>query len=212
MNMLLLKILLLFALSVNSFAAFVYITDEVDIPIRSAKSFEDNIIRSAPSGTKLKILQTDADGWTKIKLERTIGWVISRYLTNNPPARIELEKLRKTANANALLVTKQKNNIKKLEQELQEIKKSNKDNRISALKAQAEKRHIENTYAEALKIEHENTRLKQHNLNLQSEIKLLQTGNTTTIENSNRLWFLYGGIVMILGVIIGFLVSMKRRR
>jgi len=199
-------------LSFNIFAATVYITDEVDIPIRSDKNFEDNIIRSAPSGTKLKILKTDSDGWTQIKFEKTTGWVISRYLSNNPPARIELEKLKINNNANKLLLTKQKNKIKKLEAELKSIKKSDKNNKMAALKAKAEKRHIEKTYAESLEIEHENTRLKQINLNLQSAVKLLKIGDKTSIENSNRLWFIYGGIVMIFGVFIGFLVSRRNKR
>lgn len=204
------KILILLLLNFQAFAAFVYITDEVDIPVRSDKTFEDNIIRSAPSGTKLQILKTDSDGWTKIKFEKTVGWVISRYLSNNPPARIELKELKRTSARDTRILNTQKIKIKQLETELADIKKSDKNNKIKALKALAEKRHIEKTYANSLKIEHENTRLKQLNLNLQSEVKLLKIGDTSAIENSNRLWFLYGGIVLFFGVLIGFIVSRKK--
>jgi SH3 domain protein len=198
--------------SLNAFSATVYITDEVDIPIRSDKTFEDNIIRSAPSGTKLKILKTDSDGWTQVKFEKTTGWVISRYLSNNPPARIELKELKITDSANKLLLKKQQATIKTLEKELKKFKESSKNNEMTALKAKAEKRHIEKTYAEALEIEHENTRLKQINLNLKSEVKLLKIGDEQSIENSNRIWFLYGGIVMFFGVFIGFLFSRRNKR
>lgn len=208
------KIFLVFLLTINSssFAAFVYITDEVDIPIRSSKSFNDNIMRSAPSGAKLKILKTDSDGWTKIKLESTTGWVISRYLTNNPPARIELQKLKINNSANKILLKKQSLSIKRLEDDLQNLGKKNATNKISALKANAEKRHIEKTYQESLKIIYENDRLTQKNLNLQSEIALLKISNKSQIENTNRTWFLYGGILALIGIILGFIVSRIGKR
>ena len=87
--------------------AFVYITDQVDIPIRSDKAFGDNIIRSLPSGTELSILQiTDDNAWAQIKYENTVGWIIASYLSKDPPAREELKKLKRTYNANKLLISK----------------------------------------------------------------------------------------------------------
>ena len=87
--------------------AIVYITDQVDIPIRSDKAFGDNIIRSLPSGTELSILQiTDDNAWAQIKYEDTVGWIIASYLSKDPPAREELKKLKRTYNANNLLISK----------------------------------------------------------------------------------------------------------
>ena len=64
---------LLLASSLVSAQSFVYITDEVDIPMRSDKTFGDNIVRSLPSGSKLAILQATADGWTPVNFEGTTG-------------------------------------------------------------------------------------------------------------------------------------------
>lgn len=75
--------------------SFVYITDQVDIPMREDKNFSNNIIRSFSSGEKLYILKATKDGWTQVKYKNLIGWVISRYLSNNPPARVKLDKLKK---------------------------------------------------------------------------------------------------------------------
>ena len=65
-----------------------YITDEVDIPIRSEKSFGDNIVRSLSSGSKLSVLQVTEDGWTKIRYKDATGWIISRYLTSKKPVSV----------------------------------------------------------------------------------------------------------------------------
>ena len=86
-----------FLATMTSADAIVYITDQVDIPIRSDKVFGNNIIRSLPSGTELSILQiTDNNAWAQIKYEDTVGWIIASYLSKDPPAREELKKLKRT--------------------------------------------------------------------------------------------------------------------
>jgi SH3 domain protein len=206
------RLILLLLLTFEIFARVVYITDEVDIPIRSEKSFEDNIVRSAPSGTKLEILQTDNDGWTKIKLEQTKGWIISRYLSNNPPARDELERLQKQYDKDKITLTKQRQEITTLKTELKDLKLKNKTNKTNALKAISEKKHIEKTYTDALKIEHENIKLKAENLNLRSELKLSEISNELRIEDANRSWFLYGGILVFISLTFGFIFAKIARK
>ncbi len=51
---LLILILLTFKVSAES---LVYITDQLDIPIRADQNFGENIIRLLPSGTELSLLQ-----------------------------------------------------------------------------------------------------------------------------------------------------------
>ena len=64
-----LTIFLLILSSLASAQSFVYITDQVDIPMRAEKTFGDNIVRSLSSGSKLAILQATEDGWTQVKFE-----------------------------------------------------------------------------------------------------------------------------------------------
>jgi SH3 domain protein len=89
-----LPFLFLIITTIANAETLVYITDQVDIPIRSEKSLGNNIIRLLPSDTKLSLLQITEDGWTKIKYKSTIGWISSRYLSNNIPAREEVKKLK----------------------------------------------------------------------------------------------------------------------
>ena len=48
--------------------SFVYITDQLDLPIRSDKAFGNNIIRLLPSGTELSLLQSTEDGLSLIHI------------------------------------------------------------------------------------------------------------------------------------------------
>ena len=69
-----------------------YITDHVQIPMRSDKAFDKNIVRLLSSGAKLSILQTTDDGWTQVKFEDSTGWLVSRYITDRPSARSKLKQ------------------------------------------------------------------------------------------------------------------------
>jgi SH3 domain protein len=194
--------------------AFVYITDKVEIPLRSEKNFEDNIIRSLSSGAELSILQVTEDGWTQVVFGDLIGWIISRYLSNNPPAKVQLEKLEKINNANNLLITKIVNRKAELELEIKELKLKNIDLSIQSNKSNAEKKHIEKIYKDALKLEHSNEKLITTNLQLKSEIQLLENNKTATEESSSRNWFITGSVVLFFGILIGFIFPnfVNRRR
>jgi len=209
-----LTISLLILSSLASAQSFVYITDQVDIPMRAEKTFGDNIVRSLSSGSKLAILQATEDGWTQVKFESSTGWIISRYLSNNPPARVRLEKLRQTYNANKLLITKLAKRKTELESEVQALKVKNTKLSIQTSKSKAEKEHIEQVYKDALKLEHANEKFITTNLQLKTEIQLLKNNNTATEESSSRNWFVTGSIVLFFGILIGFIFPnfVNRRR
>lgn len=206
--------ILLLTSTLASAQSFVYITDKVDIPMRADKSFENNMVRSLPSGTKLSILQATEDGWTQVKFEDSTGWIISRYLSNNPPARVQLEKLRQTYSANKLLINKLAKRKTELETEVQALKVKNTKLSIQTSKSKSEKAHIEQVYKDALKLEHSNEKLMTSNLQLKAEIQLLKNNTTATEESSSRNWFITGSFVLFFGILIGFIFPnfVNRRR
>jgi SH3 domain protein len=186
--------------------SYVYVTDMVDIPMRSENKIQSNpsnLLRMLPSGTKLEILSTES-GWTKVKFEKTTGWMISRYLTSKPPAQAQLEKLRQTYNANKLLIGKQSKRNAELEAQVKEFQIQTTMLSVQTSKSQAEKEHIEQVYKDALKLEHTNEKLKTEALQLKTEIQLLQNNNTAGQEASSRNWFIVGAIVLFFGFIMGF--------
>ena len=197
---------LLLVHSMASAQSYVYVTDMVDIPMRSENKIQSNpsnLLRMLPSGTKLEILSTES-GWTKVKFEKTTGWMISRYLTSKPPAQAQLEKLRQTYNANKLLIGKQSKRNAELEAQVKEFQIQTTMLSVQTSKSQAEKEHIEQVYKDALKLEHANEKLKTEALQLKTEIQLLQNNNTAGQEASSRNWFIVGAIVLFFGFIMGF--------
>jgi len=210
-----LPLVFFFLATIASADAIVYITDQVDIPIRSDKAFGNNIIRSLPSGTELSILQiTDDNTWAQIKYENTVGWIIASYLSKDPPAREELKKLKRNYNANKLLISKFQDEKEELEKKLVSLKKENADLVVQSSKSQAEKVHIEQIYQDALKLEHENERLIQVTLQLKTELQLAENNTQIEKDTSSRNWFIVGALVLFFGIMIGYIVPglVKRRR
>ena len=205
--------LMLLTLRVSA-ESYVYITDQLDLPIRSDKSFGNNIIRLLPSGTELSLLQSTEDGWAQIQFDDTIGWIKSFYLSPDPSAREKLKKLTRTYNANKLLVSKLSGEKEELESQLLTVKQENTDLIVQSSKSQAEKEHIEQIYQDALKLEHENEKLIQEKLQLKAELQLSVNNTQIQKDTSSRNWFIVGAIVLFFGMIIGFIVPglLNRRR
>jgi len=211
----LLSLVLLMVTTMANAESFVYITDQVEIPIRSESSTQgNNLIRTLPSGTKLSILQATEDGWTQVQYEDTTGWIISRYLSNSPPARQKLEKVNIENSANKLMVSKLQGEKEHLENELLGLKGENTKLAIQSSKAIAEKEHIEQIYQDALKLEHENEKLMQESLQLKTELQLANNNSQIEQDTSSRNWFIVGALVLFFGMIIGFILPnlMKRKR
>ncbi|NYT26858.1 MAG: TIGR04211 family SH3 domain-containing protein [Candidatus Thiodubiliella endoseptemdiera] len=203
-NTLLITFLLLS--SVVDADSYVYVTDMVPIPMRSDNSIQNNpsnLIKMLDSGTQLKILATE-NGWTKVKFENTVGWMISRYLTSNTPARVQLERLRRSSNNNQLSLSKQNERNIALEDYILELKKENTALSIQVGKLESEKKHIRSTYQDSLKLEHENKNLRTQTLQLTAELQLLQNNSTIDQDSSSRNWFIVGALVLFFGFIMGF--------
>ena len=204
-------IILAFKASAES---FVYITDQLDLPIRSDKEFGNNIIRLLPSGTELSLLQSTEDGWAQIQFDDTIGWIKSFYLSPDPSAREKLKKLTRTNNDNKLLITKLSTEKEDLENQLFLLKQENTNLVVQSSKSKAEKEHIEKIYQDALKLEHENEKLIQEKLQLKAELQLAENNTQIQKDTSSRNWFIVGAIVLFFGMMIGFIAPglLNRKR
>jgi SH3 domain protein len=101
-----------------------------------------------------------------------------------------------------------------LESQLLSLKQENTDLVVQSSKSQAEKEHVEQTYQDALKLEHDNEKLIQEKLQLRAELQLAVNNTQIQKDTSSRNWFIVGAIVLFFGMVIGFIVPnlLKRRR
>ena len=69
-----------------------YVTDNLEITLRSGQSTKHQILRMLKSGTKLDILETNPkSGYSRVRTAQGLeGWVLTRYLVNVAGARERL--------------------------------------------------------------------------------------------------------------------------
>ena len=72
-----------------------WVSDQFEITLRSGPSTSNAIQLMVDSGTRLEVLERDAEsGYSRVQTQGgTEGWVLTRYLMNEPSAREQLQTL-----------------------------------------------------------------------------------------------------------------------
>lgn len=189
-----------------------YVTDRLEITLRSGPGVDYKILAMIPSGTALNRLE-EAARWSRVQTgDGKEGWVVTRYLSNEPPkgpllqaARDELQALRveydhlkerlnsaaDEGNQASEQAEDYRARLEAVEQEFTVWKEKNKD--VIALRARADALETaqEKDHAEL-------DRLRVENRNLQAREKFY--------------WFFSGVVVLLLGWVLGYFYASSRHR
>jgi SH3 domain protein len=190
-----------------------YITDEIQVMVRTDAGVDRKIIAMPVSGTRVEVLEQSEDGWSKVRLpNEKEGWLLTRYLSQGLPSKevvaklnSENEVLRQRANT----LTEENSRLKKERNDFHEAlsnqtKTANtlKESYESLKKGSSEYLSLKASYEKATKdLE---TRTKRQS-ELEEELKTLQKSQTLQ-------WFLGGAGVLFVGLIVGFMSRRPRRR
>ncbi len=183
----------------------VWVSDQFEITLRSGPSTSNAIQLMVGSGTGLEVLERDADaGYTRVRTAGgTEGWVLSRYLMSEPSAREQLQTLSSqlsSANTSGSSLTNQLSAIRG------EYRTA--ENRIETLEREKsalnkELTEIKRTAANVLSINDENTDLHKQVMDAGIRVDVLEQENRELSSQTKRYWFMTGGLVLIVGIILG---------
>jgi len=192
-----------------------YVTDQLEITLRSGQSLKHQIVRMLPSGTPVELLETDEETkYSRIRTtdDGTEGWVLSRYLDNQPSAR---ERLAKASQQLRQLG----DDKKQLQQTLKQVTKE-KDQLSQSLNAANSKteqlnrelQHIKQISSNTIEVDKDNQRLKIQLQELQSRYDQAESSIDTLQDDSNRQWVMVGAGIILLGMLIGLIIPKIRWR
>ncbi len=215
-----LVLLLFFCLtsSLQTFAAVGdvnYISDELKVPLRSGPTPSHRIIhRGLPSGTRLTVLAIDEEaGFTQIRTNGgTEGWVRSQYLVGQPIARAKLAAA-ETRIQN--LQTKLDNERKTLMNIQSVHKEAEANNRTLNSQVQAltkELEELKRVSADPINEHVRNVELTKQNELLVDEVGKLSEHVRRLEDNVQREWLLYGGGLVLLGLILGVMIKARPQK
>ncbi len=189
-----------------------YITDKLEIPIRSGGSKEYRIIRYLQAGTKVEVLQTLNSGYTKIKDERgREGFLLDRYLVTTPPSLIIVGGL-------DALIAKQKKNIKRLRQTVKNLTQQRKMAEKKAKEIRDDLAAKELEFKNFLATAGDSITLRKRLVTLETELQGLISDNETLLaeklavgDDSSKTWFSLGAVTIAFGWFVGMLMPRMRK-
>jgi len=190
-----------------------YVSDELEITMRNGQGLEFGIRKMLVSGTELTVLENDPSGYSKVRTNDGIeGWVLSRYLANNPSARDQLAaKEQRIANLE-LEITGYKEEIAQLSSQTNEADDQNMSLKETAQRLSKELEDLRRTASSAVALENENRQLKERLQQIDHEIQSIVIENNTLKDNDAKNWFLIGAAVLFGGMIIGLALPSLRMR
>jgi len=210
-------VILLLALTsaISVEAATMYVSDELTVPLRRGPSNGHKIIHAGlPAGTPLEVLSEDRTaGFTQVRTSNgTEGWVPTQYLTGEPVAKDKLTAASRRVQALEAELKALRSNYQETRgaRTSAETRSADLDKQTKQLQAElAEVRRISATsitqYEENKVLKAENADLKAKNTELATRVQRL--------ERSELLrFFLFGGALVIIGLVIGAVIKSRPKR
>jgi SH3 domain protein len=193
--------------SAQTFATDRYVSDIVYIALRSDKDPQASIVqRSIVSGTKLSFIReetgTDNNLWSLvISPEGNEGWVRSYSISSEPTAAMKLAKLPSGVQDSAKLTAENqslKEQLEKLQNEHQQLLADTEDMRQAA--------------TTSLNLEEDNQKIHAEFQLIQTERDMLKAENERLKDTDRFHQWVYGGGLLIAGVLLSLLLQAFGRR
>lgn len=189
-----------------------YVTDILRLAVRSGPGAGFDSVSVIQSGQPLEIVRTQGD-WANIRLpDGKEGWVLERYLVNDPPSSILLTSLQKkheTLSTQAAALREEnkelKNENRSLQNQLNQIEEQADQTSESYEKLKREAADflaLKRQYQKASAELDEKTKLSAE---LQKKIEKMETSRAVR-------WFITGAGVLVAGLLIGLSMRRQRRR
>jgi len=182
-----------------------YATDSFKLPMRSGGSANNRIVRMVPSGTPLEVLETNDEGFAKVRTpERIVGWMLTRDLMNEASPRDR--------------VLQMEGRVTTLEEENQTLRGENESVKVirnDLTRCGEELSEVRNKASQTLAIDEENRKLQQEMATMREQMERLEQQSSTLRDDTSRNWFLSGAGVVLGSLFLGLVIPLipwRRKR
>lgn len=193
-----------------------YITDKLQIPMRSGQSNSHKILRMLPSGTSVEILaENKKTGYSRIRALGEEGWIISEQLMDEPSASEQLSTLKERLQLLQSDPDNTRNRLITLQTEHQTLQRNYDQINEVKQRLEQELEVIRRTAADAVKINSDRVELRKSVASLTREKEDLKQELRDVSSQLQYRWFLSGAGVLFFGIFLGIVLPrlrLQRRR
>lgn len=188
-----------------------YVSDELEITMRTGQGVKFGIRKMLKSGTKLDVVETDPAGYSKVRTDKGVeGWVLTRLLSNEPSSRDRLAASEKKVANLELELAKYKEEISALSSKNSSASNENSSLKELSQRLSKELDDLRRTASNAVALSNENRQLKEKLQQLDNQMQSLIIENSALTESDAKRWFLIGAAVLFAGLLLGILIPRLR--
>ncbi len=189
-------------------AETLYVADDQNLALRNAASNNAKVLKTLPTGTPLTLtdkpskaefihvrLIDGTEGYFKAKYTKkqapaldpkdTASKNIASLQSDNAALRTELNTLKESLTPGTSLEKSLATERDQLTRELTELKK---------------------TAASSFQLKNERDELQERVVNVERDLQQFKLENQALKDTANQDWFLYGGVLALAGVLLGFIL------
>jgi len=200
-----------------------YVIPSSEIPVRRGQGTDYKIVALISDGTEVEVIER-GDSYSLVRLANAKeGWILTRFLSDDPPltevvatltSENEELKLQEQQSAQKLMLQEQQS-IQKQEELSQALAETEQkleatDAEKAAITASFEK--LTKDTANVVEIKKKLTETVNENKSVKQKLTTLTRENEELKSDERINWFLAGGGVLLLGIIIGKITSRSRKR
>jgi SH3 domain protein len=201
----------LFILPPVALAETVYVSEEFEITMRTGPGTDRKIISLLQSGKALEMMERGED-WSMVRtVNGREGWVLNRYLTDNQPCAMVLDRVRQDYD---VLAAQYKDTKAQYDQLVSQKKVL--DSNLS--QSEQDRDELSQAYSSLKKEAAEYLKLKKRHQEITAELQAEKTRSAKLDDENmqmkrNRIiqWVLTGGGIMLVGFFIGLFSSSRRK-
>ena len=188
-----------------------YVSDELEITMRSGQGVKFGIRKMLVSGTKLDVIETDPAGYSKVRTAKGVtGWVLTRYLSNMPSSQDRLAASEQKVANLELELAKYKEELQALSSQNTESGSENMSLKETAQRLSKELDDLRKTASNAVALNNDNRQLKQQLQQFDDKMQSLIIENSTLKDSDAKSWFLIGAAVLFGGLLLGLILPRLR--
>jgi SH3 domain protein len=199
-------------ISTNVNAETMYVSEIIEITLRTGPGIDHKVIAMVPSGVELTVLESGGE-WTRVRLpNEKEGYVLNRFLTNKKPSEMLLRELEQKYQSMETQSESLRNDYNMQKDENQQLlaELSNKEERLAALTESYETLKQESTDFLSLKKNHENTAAQLTELT--EKARRYEEALTRIQKRQIFRWVLTGAGILLVGFLIGMSSRRQKRR
>ncbi len=212
MKKIVLSVLLFASVAASAGNDIVYVADDYNLTLWGTSNYTGKI-KSLPTGTPLTIIgeHPTSNGLIKVKtIDGTEGFIKTKYTKKEAPEHDRDDIASKNIAALQAQVAKLESELKAAKEVITPGSTLEQSLATERDKLSRELNELKKISGSAVQLKSERDELQERFVSVERDLQQVKLENQALQNTDNQDWFLYGGILALVGVLLGFILPKLR--